>query len=211
MFFINNKVFNESRDTELVFEFGKDQYINFTEVSIANRASLRRQARETTTPHAPVEPPPACLGGPAPFLLEWITELVDVLWLVRPSPDTFPENVPHMFYWRQVWGLHWLWKSHESAKLQVILYNTCTMGSCIVVLKDECIPMPTGVGNNNRLNEIVSVVEPNDIRRMWSSALPTIVISPQTTTLPSPSRSCAIMSESWQRSQVRRRTVCHPS
>ena len=43
------------------------------------------------------------------------------------------------------------------------LDNTCTMVSRIFVLKDECIPMPTGVGNNNRLNDVVAVVEPCDI------------------------------------------------
>ena len=37
------------------------------------------------------------------------------------------------------------------------------MVSRIFVLKDECIPMPTGVGNNNRLNDVVAVVEPCDI------------------------------------------------
>ena len=54
------------------------------------RASIRHQARETTTPHAPDKPPSSCLENPAPFFLECICELVDVLWLVRPSPDTFP-------------------------------------------------------------------------------------------------------------------------
>ena len=58
-------------------------------------------------------------------------------------------------------GTLWLWKSRDSAKLQVILDNTCTMGSCIVVLKDDCIPMPTGVEHNDMLNGIVSVVEPS--------------------------------------------------
>ena len=52
--------------------------------------------------------------------------------------------------------------SRDSAKLQVIVDNTCTMGSFVVVLKDECIPLPTGVEHNNRLNDIVSVVEPSD-------------------------------------------------
>ena len=37
------------------------------------------------------------------------------------------------------------------------------MGSCIVVLKDDCIPMPSGVGHNDRLKDIVSVVQPSDI------------------------------------------------
>ena len=37
------------------------------------------------------------------------------------------------------------------------------MVSRIFVLKDECIPMPTGVGFNNRLNDIVSVVEPSNL------------------------------------------------
>ena len=37
------------------------------------------------------------------------------------------------------------------------------MGSCIVVLKDECIPMPTGVGHSNRLSDIVSVEELSDV------------------------------------------------
>ena len=35
------------------------------------------------------------------------------------------------------------------------------MGSCTVVLKDDCIPMPTGVVHNDMLNGIVSVVEPS--------------------------------------------------
>ena len=74
-----------------------------------------------------------------------------------------PEDVPQMFCWRQVLGLRRPWESRDSAKLQMILDNTCTMGSCIVVLKDECIRTPMGVGHNNRLNDIVSVVEPNDI------------------------------------------------
>ena len=37
------------------------------------------------------------------------------------------------------------------------------MGSCIVVLKDECIPMPTDKGHNNMLNDIDYVVEPSNI------------------------------------------------
>ena len=55
---------------KLDFQFGKIQCINFTEVSIARRASIRRNAREKTTPHAPGEPPDGCLGDPVPFLLE---------------------------------------------------------------------------------------------------------------------------------------------
>ena len=47
--------------------------------------------------------------------------------------------------------------------MQVILHNTFTTGACIVVLKDECTPMPTGVGHNNRLNDIVSGIEPGDV------------------------------------------------
>ena len=37
------------------------------------------------------------------------------------------------------------------------------MGSCVVALKNEFFSMPTGVGHNDRLNDIVSVVEPSDI------------------------------------------------
>ena len=47
--------------------------------------------------------------------------------------------------------------------LQVILDSTCSMGSCIVVSKDECLPMSTGVGHSNRLYYIVCVLEPSDI------------------------------------------------
>ena len=113
------------------------------------------------TPHAFDKPPGGWLEDPEPFLLEYISEIVDVLWLVRPSPspDTSPEVVPQMFNWRQVWP----WKSRDSAKLHVILDDTCTMGSSIVVLKDECIPMPSDVGHNNRLNDIVSVAQASDI------------------------------------------------
>ena len=99
------------------------------------------------------------VGDPGPFLLECLSELVDVLWLVRPSPDMSLEDVPQMFNKRRVFGLHWPWDSRDSAKLQVILDNKCTTGFCIAVLKDKCIPMPTGVGHTNRLNDIVSVVE----------------------------------------------------
>ena len=134
------------------FEFCRGQYINFTAVSI-----------KTTTPHVPDKSPNGCLGDPAPFLFECISELADVLWLVRTSPDTSLGDVPQTFNWRQVWGLRWPWESHDSAKLQMILDNTCTMGSCIVVFRDNCIPLPTGVGHNRRLNDIVSVVEPSDI------------------------------------------------
>ena len=49
---------------------------------------------ETTTIHAPDQPPSACLGNRAPFLQECISELVDVQWLVRQSADTSPEDVP---------------------------------------------------------------------------------------------------------------------
>lgn len=35
------------------------------------------------------------------FLLEYISELIDALWLVRLSPDTAPEDVPLIFSWRQ--------------------------------------------------------------------------------------------------------------
>ena len=45
----------------------------------------------------------------------------------------------------------------------VILDNPCTMDSCIVVLKGECIPVRTGIGHNIRLNDIVSVVKPSEI------------------------------------------------
>ena len=37
------------------------------------------------------------------------------------------------------------------------------MGSGIAVLQDERIPMPTGVGHNNRLHDTVSVLQPSDI------------------------------------------------
>ena len=39
------------------FEFDEAQYINFTEVSVARKASIRLHAREITTPRAPDEPP----------------------------------------------------------------------------------------------------------------------------------------------------------
>ena len=68
-----------------------------------------------------------------------------------------------MFKRRQVWVLRWPWESRDSVKLNVILDNTCTMGSCTVVLKDECISMPTGIEHNKKLNSIVCVVEPSDI------------------------------------------------
>ena len=93
------------------------QYINFTEVSIASRASIRRQGTRDKTPHAPDQLSNGCLGDPAPFLLECIGELGDVLWLVAPSPHTSPEDVPQMFNWRQVWALRWPWESYGSEKL----------------------------------------------------------------------------------------------
>ena len=112
------------------------------------------------TPHAPDEPPSGCLGDPAPFLLECIGELVDVLWLERTSPDTSPEDVAQIFDWRQVWGLRWPWESRDSAKLRVILDNTCTIGSCKCCLKKmTAFSCRTGV----RPNDIVSIVEPSDI------------------------------------------------
>ena len=67
------------------------RYVDFTEVSMATRTSIRGQPRETTIARVPDEPPDSCL------LLERVSELVDVLWLVRLSPDTSPEDVPHMF------------------------------------------------------------------------------------------------------------------
>ena len=102
-------------------EFGQGQNINFTEVSIASRASIRRQELETTTPHAPDGPSGGCLGDPAPFLLEYISELVDVLWLVRSPPNTSPKVVPQLLNWRQGWGLRWSWESPDSSTLQAIL------------------------------------------------------------------------------------------
>lgn len=36
------------------------------------------------------------------------------------------------------------------------------MGSFVVVLKDDCIPMPMEIGHN-RLNDAVSLLEPSDI------------------------------------------------
>ena len=83
---INNEDFHESRD--LNFEFGKGQYINFTQVSTASRASIRRQTRETTPPRAADEPLSSFLEDLPPFLLQCISQLDDGLWLVRPSPDT---------------------------------------------------------------------------------------------------------------------------
>ena len=59
-----------------------------------------------------------------------------------------------MFKWRDVGGLRLPWESRDSEKLQVFVDNTSMMCSCIAVLGDECIPMPTGVGHNNRLNDI---------------------------------------------------------
>ena len=100
-------------------------------------ASIRRQARETTTPKAPDEPLSGRLRDSAPLLLECISELVDVLWLERPSLDTSPEDAPQTFNWRQVWGPLQPWESRESAKVQVILNIPCTMGSCNVVFKNE--------------------------------------------------------------------------
>ena len=81
---INNEDFHESRD--LNFEFGTGRKINFTAVSIARGTSTRRQACATTIPHAPDELPICCLGDPALFLLECISELVDVLRLVTRTP-----------------------------------------------------------------------------------------------------------------------------
>ena len=123
-------------------------------VSIASVASVRRQPHETMTPRAHDEPPSGFMGDPSPFLLEWISELADVLWLVWPSPDTFPEDVPQMLNWRQVWGLRRPWGSFDSTKLQVILDNTCTIGSSIVVMEGERIPVPAGVGHNNSHNRM---------------------------------------------------------
>ena len=85
---------------ELDFEFGKGQY-----------------QFNTTTPRAPGEPTSGCLEDPTSFVLECISELIDVLLPVRPSPDTSPDNVPQMFDWRQVWGLCWPWESRDSVKL----------------------------------------------------------------------------------------------
>ena len=45
----------------------------------------------------------------------------------------------------------------------MVLDSTCTMGFYIVVLRDEGIPMPTGAGHNNRLDDFISIVEPRDI------------------------------------------------
>ena len=45
----------------------------------------------------------------------------------------------------------------------MILGNTCMMGFCNVILKDECIPILVGLGHNSRLSNIVSVVEPSDV------------------------------------------------
>ena len=119
----------------------------------------------------PDQPPDGCLGDPAPFLLGFIMELVDALWLVRPSPDSSsPEDVQQMFKRRQVWGLRWPRKNRKSAKLQVILDNTCTMGSCIVVSKDKYLPMPTGAGPNNRLNDTRTG---NESARVFSVTLAT--------------------------------------
>ena len=89
--------------------------------------------------------------------------MTDALWFASLSLDTSPEDVAQIFSRKQDWGLHWSWESCDSAKLQMILDKTCTMGSCIAVSKDECIPMLMGVGHNNRLTYIISVVEPSDI------------------------------------------------
>ena len=117
---MNNKVFYESRD----FEFGRVN-ISFTEFSIASRASTRhaRQRRLMLLMSRPM----FAWGIRHHSSWECIRELVDVLCLVRPSPDTSPEDVPQTFSWRQVWGFRWLWESRDSAKLQVIFDNTGTM------------------------------------------------------------------------------------
>ena len=104
---------------ELDFVFDKGLYINFTKVAIASRASTYHQVRKTMLPYAPDEPPSGCLGDPAPFFLEYISELVDVLWLVWPSLDASPKDVLQMFNWRQVLGLCWPWESCDTGKQQV--------------------------------------------------------------------------------------------
>ena len=72
----------------------------------------------------------------------------------------------------------------ESLKLQVIVDNTCKMGYCIVVLKDQCTLMWTGVGHSDRLNN-VSVVEPSDTPLAdVEFCPPSQGDSPQTMTLP---------------------------
>ena len=86
------------------------------------------------------------------YFPEHISKLTDVLWLVRMSADKSPKDIPLTFNWRQVWGLCWPWERCDSA-----------MRSCIVILKEECIPMPTGFGHNNSLNGIISVAQPSDI------------------------------------------------
>ena len=93
-------------------------------IEVASRASICCQV-QTTTLQAPDEPPSRWLGDPAPFLLECISELSDVLWLVKLSPDMSPKDVPQMFKWKRVWGLCWPWESHDYVKLPMILDNVC--------------------------------------------------------------------------------------
>ena len=90
--------------------------------------------------------------------LECISELVDVMRLVRPSPDTSPED-----FLCSMRDRSWDFSGNGRVVLQVILDNTCTMGSCTVVLKDECVPMAMSVRHYNSLSEIAFVLEPSDI------------------------------------------------
>ena len=68
-------------------------------VSISQKSPLRvwppfaaRNARQRRLLLMMSRPVMGCLGDPAPLLLEFISEL---LWLVRPSPDTCPARRSH--------------------------------------------------------------------------------------------------------------------
>ena len=130
-FIINNKVLSHMTWTWLrvwYINFSEFLYINFTEISIANRASIRCQARETTTSDAPDEPPNVCLfAWGIRRHLSWsesANSLISYCFWGRLR------TCPQMFNWKQVWGLPWTWESRDSAKLQIILDNTRTMDSC---------------------------------------------------------------------------------
>ena len=71
-------------------------------VSISQKFPLRvrppfaaRNARQRRLVLLMSRPVMGCSGDPAPLRLEFVSELLDILWLVRPSPDTCPARRSH--------------------------------------------------------------------------------------------------------------------
>ena len=146
---------------------------------------------ETTTPHAPNQLPNDCLRDLVPFLLQCINKRA--CWrpvACEPVSRGHPTNVQLGTGWGTSLALGEPWFGETAGDLGQHMHDWllhCHLEIYIYIY--IYIYMLTGIGHNNRLDDIISVLSP--VTFPWQTwgfrlPLPVIVIPPQTKTLLSP-------------------------